>query len=309
MRVPQSQGEKSRRHEPSRARVEPGKRPAVMAIVSAVLVVCAAIVWLVVPHVPTITTYATPIGPQQQFELQDGTRLTLNTNSKIATRIDDEHRDVEVLAGEVFFDVVHNPRRPLRVCAAGHLFTDLGTQFNARVSSSGATVTVKQGEVEVGGHCKLGKTGAFTPFEAATGRAEAASYKESAVISSGEQVSIVDDGAGPSLVKRKLTRSQMDNLLAWQDGLLIFDNAPLQEVLDQVNRYFPQHLEIADSSLTKMRVSGMYGNSTMDSILRALQESHGIVALAEDDANPDVIRLGRIKSGAGNRSGSRSRSR
>jgi transmembrane sensor len=309
-RPPQSYSDNgySRRHETSNVRVKPRKGVVTLTIVVAILIACAAVVWFVKAQTPTIVTYTTPVGPQQQFELQDGIRVTLNTNSKIAARIDDEHRDVEVLAGEVFFDVVHNPRRPLRVCAAGHLFADLGTQFNARVSSSGTIVTVRQGEVDVRGRCKMDKNGDFASVGSTTGGDEGVSDKASAIITSGEQVSIVDGGAGTSLVKRKLTRSQMDNLLAWQDGLLIFENAPLPEVLEQINRYFPQPLEIADSSLLKVRVSGMYRNSAMDSILRALEESHGIVELAEDKANPGVIRLGRIKTVAQDRSGSRGQS-
>src|SRR5262249_1663933 len=158
-------------------------------------------------------------------------------------------RDIQVLKGEVFFDVIHDRKRPLRVCAAGHLFTDLGTQFNAFVSPSSTTLTVKYGEVEVGGHCEMGKMGELSITKAAPGRNKIRSYNESLPLTSGEQATLDGHAAGVSLVKRKLTRSQMDNLLAWQDGLLIFEKAPLQEVLDQINRYFPQRVEIADPSL------------------------------------------------------------
>jgi transmembrane sensor len=278
------------------SQLEGSRRRAAGAVMTvAVLLSAGALFWFAQPHAPTVTTYATSIGQQQQFELDDGTRFTLDTNSKIAVMFDDRHRDIQLVAGEVFVDVVHNPRRPLRMCAAGHLLSDLGTQFNVRVSPTGTTVTVKQGEVEVSGRCKVGKSGEFFSTKEAMGGSETGFSKVSSVLTSGEQATIMDHGKDMSLAKRKLTRSQMDNLLAWQDGLLIFDNTPIQEALDQMNRYFPQRMEIADPSLDKIRVSGMYNNSTMDSILRALEETYDIVPLPSDTPNP-VIRLVRIKS-------------
>ena len=239
-------------------------------------------------------TYITPVGQRQEFKLEDGSRITLNTDSRVNVHFDGRHRDVAILSGEVSFDVVHDSVRPFRACANGHLLTDLGTQFNVLLASVGTTVTVRHGDVQLTGSCSLDKDGNIKTPDKNAHSHEGVSAPEPPVLSGGDQIRLPEDGPGSPLQLRRLTRSQIDTTFAWQDGLLIFENTPLPQALEQINRYFPQRLEIVDPAIAQMKITGTYVDSRLGPILQGLQASHGIVVLPPDidDPDPTVIRLG-----------------
>ncbi len=83
----------------------------------------------------------TATGEVRSMALPDGSTALLNTGSAIRLHYTNDERVVDVLAGEVDFTVVANPRRPFVVEAAGGRTRALGTEFVVRRLGSGATVT------------------------------------------------------------------------------------------------------------------------------------------------------------------------
>ena len=69
------------------------------------------------PLVSMRQSYATAIGAQKTFTLVDGTAVTLNTNSRIDVEIRANRRDVHLIRGEAYFEVVHDKSRPFTVYA------------------------------------------------------------------------------------------------------------------------------------------------------------------------------------------------
>jgi ferric-dicitrate binding protein FerR (iron transport regulator) len=93
--------------------------------------------------------FKTEIGEQRSVLLKDGSRVTLNTASKIEVDMRKDRRLVRLVEGEAFFDVTHDAIRPFKVRAGNAVLSDVGTQFNVDMRPTRTTVTVIEGRVAV----------------------------------------------------------------------------------------------------------------------------------------------------------------
>ena len=112
---------------------------------AAALAVCA-VTWsyLTGPQV-----YQTHFGEQRSILLEDGSRITLNTASRIDVRFDKGQRFVRLLEGEALFEVAHDATRPFDVQTGATVLRALGTQFDVEMGPNLTTVTVVEGRVAV----------------------------------------------------------------------------------------------------------------------------------------------------------------
>ena len=95
---------------------------------------------------PSTKTYAyveTPSGQKSHIVLPDGTKVWLNSGSKIIYGSDYNKRQrVVKLIGEAFFDVVHNPQHPFIVKTDFVNVEDLGTAFDVHAYPNDSTLEV-----------------------------------------------------------------------------------------------------------------------------------------------------------------------
>jgi len=59
-------------------------------------------------------------------------------------------------------------------------------------------------------------------------------------------------------------------LTAWRDGRLVFKDAPLAEVVREVNRYLAQPLRVGDGRLNALRVTASFRLDTPEALLASL---------------------------------------
>lgn len=77
------------------------------------------------------TTFTTNPGERKTVTIKDGSRLTLNAGTTLKLYDDfPENRKVELVDGEVFFEVTKDPQRPFLVQNKELTVTVLGTSFN-----------------------------------------------------------------------------------------------------------------------------------------------------------------------------------
>ncbi len=110
------------------------------------------------PRSGQYTAYHTANGERRNIHLQDGTSLTLNAGSTLLLSKDwDRERRLQLVDGEVFFEVAPDTRRPFIVESGPLTTTVLGTAFNisAYTGIRKLSVAVVAGKVSV-----AGKTGA-----------------------------------------------------------------------------------------------------------------------------------------------------
>ena len=93
--------------------------------------------------------FATAVGRTQSVRLADGSRMELNTNTRVRTDVTAARRVVMLDSGEAYFDVVHDAARPFVVYAGNRRITDLGTKFSVFRNGDDVRVTVREGRVKV----------------------------------------------------------------------------------------------------------------------------------------------------------------
>src|SRR5690606_29472129 len=85
---------------------------------------------------------ATQLGEQRVLTLEDGSRISLNTASRVVVKYDSNARHVELKEGEALFEVEKRPDWPFIVTAAGRRIQALGTSFVVREDEGRLAVTL-----------------------------------------------------------------------------------------------------------------------------------------------------------------------
>ncbi len=187
--------------------------------------------------------YRTAPGEQQRIELADGSHILLDSDSALDVSLHDNRRAITLRKGEALFEVAHDPKRPFQVQAGDLSATALGTIYAVRRQSNGVQVTVAQGRVAVN------------------------AQHDTLTLGAGEQV---DWQAGIFQEKHKIDTGKA---LAWQHGRLVFEMAPLADVLAELQRYRPGYLLIGDDSLRTLKVSGTFRLDRLDDALATLEQA------------------------------------
>jgi transmembrane sensor len=187
-------------------------------------------------------TLTTPIGGRDSLRLPDGTTVILGPASRLtlAANYGLSDRRVE-LRGEAYFDVVHDGSHPFVIDANGTSIRDVGTSFAVHADSIGAVrVSVKSGSVAI---------------------ARAAS---STVLAAGDVATVPVVG---DIITERGAASAED--LAWTRGTLVFRDATLSEVRDDLRRWYGIELVTPDTSLLKRHLTATFmANDSITSVLR-----------------------------------------
>ncbi len=195
----------------------------------------------------------TATGEVRSMALPDGSTALLNTGSAIRLHYTNDERVVDVLAGEVDFTVVANPRRPFVVEAAGGRTRALGTEFVVRRLGNGATVTGVVHTIAV----SYTQTG--VPPQTVT-------------LIAGQQAHY-SPNTGLRMIQ---TAADPENARAWTRGRLIFEDEPLGEVVAELNRYHKGLIRITDSRLNGLKVSGVFTLNDPIGVVDTLERSFGV---------------------------------
>jgi ferric-dicitrate binding protein FerR (iron transport regulator) len=168
-----------------------------------------------------LQSYQTVAGQLLSTTLANGTRVTLAPNTTI--RVTGAH---VVMSGEALFVAPHRPASPLTIQTSTVSTRVLGTTFSVRrYPDDGAThVIVSDGKVSTGA-------------------------RRTAVLTGGERARVTDSTI--TVDRNAVVRPVID----WTNGRLVFDDAPVSEVLEAAGRWYGITLYTTDSTLARYRVS------------------------------------------------------
>jgi transmembrane sensor len=215
-------------------------------------------------------SYATEVGEQRIVHLDDGTRITLNSDTKVTISFTKPKRQVRLDRGEAFFEVAHNRDRPFIVAVGNRQVTALGTTFAVSYDPNRTAVILVEGKVSVaavGGSAPTMPTGEDATPTLARGET---SDTGTVFLSPGERVTYSRKSA-PQLDEPKL-----DAVTAWRRGEVVLDKTQLAEAVAEMNRYETTRLIIEDPRTAALRVSGIYHAGDSAGFARTVAELYGL---------------------------------
>lgn len=252
-----------------------GWQTARLLVVAASLVVAVGLVALLpllqgaddAPDQLFSATYETAVGEQRTVELADGSRIVLNTDTRIAIDYREDTRRIELLAGEGLFDVAKDATRPFQVYAGPRMVEAVGTAFSVhRGASDALEVLVTEGKVLL-----------HSPSAS-----DAADH--SLPLSAGQYAAL--DATHATATAINIPTDQLEARLSWQHGMLLFRDDPLAQVLEEITRYTTLRIE-ADASLLDLRVGGYFRVDDIEGLLAAIDTNFKI----DIQRNDNEVRL------------------
>ena len=182
--------------------------------------------------------YQTRKGETKVVALQDGSVVTLNTDTEIQVGFSDKTRAVELVRGEALFDVAKNKTRPFVVAAGDTSVRVVGTSFTvSRLDTAPVQVLVREGIVEV-----------FKPLmiDAQPVRISAGTRAVAAVA----QTQAAQVSAVPA--------AQLHREMAWQDGHIAFEGQTLAQAAAEFSRYSDIQIVVDDPTLGREEIAGLF---------------------------------------------------
>jgi len=242
------------------------RRAGAFAAAASVVVAAALSYAALVDRVPNArpsttdrNTYVTGAGERSDLLLADGTRVRLAPGSQVRVAADfgAARRDV-YLDGEGYFEVTHDESRPFTVYAGNTSVRDIGTAFSVRsyAADSAVQVVVREGEVAVAG----------------VGRLRAGDMGR--VSSTGE-----------ATVRRAI---DVETQLSWTSGRLVYADAPLGDVLDDLHRWYGVDAQLADSASAQLPFTGTLANVAPNEAVAQVAATMGL--LVEVDSQRVILR-------------------
>lgn len=214
------------------------------------------------------SAYFTAIGQRQDVTLDDGSVVSLNTNSHMEVDLSGDIRMVSLLKGEAHFDVAKNPKRPFVVYAGKGMVWAVGTAFNVRNTDVNVDVVVTEGTVKVYAESEQPEVGSqgFSSTQALLPMAEQTQYE--VIAHAGETVSyreVIEQHVA-------ISAQAVDKKLAWKTGYLTFSGESLELALKEIARYTDKEIIITDDKVKTLQIGGHFKTDNIDGLLASLGE-------------------------------------
>ena len=251
------------RRPPARARL---RRPgllgvgpfAIGATVAAALAIAVGVAWIATQSQPS---YETRVGEQRLVVLKDGSRVRLNTNSRLVVRFRHDERRVILARGEAFFEAAHNAARPFIVEADDARVRAIGTKFDVRRDGDVVKVTLLEGQVRV----------------------LQADHPAAAVLNPNQQLTVTDAG----VTAPRSTDAQ--EAAGWTSGRLTFHAAALEVAIAEVNRYAVHRITLtAPATVARQPLSGVFDTGDTGAFVSAVALEFDLTPTVDPDG---AIRL------------------
>ncbi|HEX6860791.1 MAG TPA: FecR family protein [Caulobacteraceae bacterium] len=184
------------------------------------------------------SSFQTGVGERSTVVLADGSKVTLNTRSRVEVNYAADRRNITLVSGQALFEVARNKARPFVVTAGPRVVTALGTAFDIRLDGHQVQVTMVEGKVKV------------EPTRPTMLQKIAPPDQQ---LVAGQQL-IADVGDLGSTVHK----ADAATATSWREGKVVFADTPLPQAVAEMNRYLPEPILIGDPALSRLTVNGMF---------------------------------------------------
>lgn len=243
------------------------RRWAIAASAAFLCIASGALAWW---HFLQTPSYSTQTGEQRSIALEDGSTMLLNSRSRVRVRYSEHERSIELLAGQVLFQVAKDKQRPFIVHSDDVRVRAVGTQFDVNQKPTGTVVTVVEGRVAVSKVQPGRRTGSVPSLPSPEPPASIA-------VSAGEQIATsLATISSPKEV-------DLAAATAWTQRRLVFDAVALREVAAEFNRYNSRPMVLDGAQVENLVIIGVFSSTDPASLLRFLRSQPGIDVVEEDD--------------------------
>ncbi|HEX7816246.1 FecR family protein [Dyella sp.] len=191
--------------------------------------------------------YRTGTGEQRQVDIAPGVTVQMNTQTTINLRkTENGHAAMELLSGEAQVVTDATLLRPFTIYSgAGKVRVSVSSQCNVRCTGPAVQVI-----------CLGGQTAAECG-------------DDQVAVQASHEVQYDGQGVGaPVAVDPQVA-------LAWRQRVLIFDNQPLAEVVDEINRYRPGRIVLMDKQLAARKVHARFMLNQLADVATLIHDAYG----------------------------------
>lgn len=220
-------------------------RPAIAAVAVAVTA-CLALAFFPSLQMRVLADHVTGVAELREVVLDDGSVVHLDAGSAISLKYRAAHREVALLAGQAFFEVVSVQGRPFTVQAGDVTVTVTGTAFGVRRSLEAVSVAVQSGTVDV----------------------SLDDGKPAATLSRGQR--LVVDRASRTMVRSEVVPEEV---ATWRRHRLVVHDVTLDDVVDELQRHFAGLIVLRDRALARRLVTGVFDLTRPVEALNAVAET------------------------------------
>ena len=217
---------------------------------AAVAAACILVVAFPALHRHLMADYTTGFAELREVVLPDGSVADLDAGSAIAVDYRDGDRRVTLLSGQAFFRVMRDTQRPFAVLVGDVSVVVTGTSFGVARTATSVDVAVQSGSVEV---LRNGK-------------------RLSDALAMGDR--LVVDRIHHSVQR---DRTAPDLVAAWRSRRLVVVDGSFGDIVETLGRHLPGALVVADRSLNRQAITGVFDLAQPVDALRTLAESQKAV--------------------------------
>lgn len=214
---------------------------------------------------------STGVGEQRLLVLEDGTRVYLNTDTRVVVDYDRERRMVFLKRGEALFEVAKQGARwPFMVRADDRTITALGTSFLVRHETQQLSVTLIEGSITV---ARTDATNVGSAKAGETGTAGGGPV----MMAAGERLTSESNGIPV------IDHPPVEKLTAWRTGRVNLDKVTLAAAATEMNRYSQTRLVVQSPRAAAIEITGVFRAGDTLNFANAVASTYGLQVAVDGD--------------------------
>ncbi len=185
--------------------------------------------------------HRTGVGERRSLKLADGSTVELDADSALSVAFSAGQRRISLHRGRAFFQVASDASRPFVVAADNGEIRALGTAFSVKIAPDTVHVAVSEHAVAI------------------------TQGNDSVQLEEGRALAYGAHGIG------QMAPADIASQLGWRQDRLFFQEAPLREVVADLDRYRPGRILILDDDLADLPVTGFFHAGQTEAALQTIE--------------------------------------
>ncbi len=267
------------------------------ATVMAACLLVVVTMWLIQSNMLFNNTFHTANGVQKSIKLSDGSTVHLDAETAIAVFYEKNLRRIELQEGQAMFSVAHDTERPFVVTADNVTVRALGTIFNVHKEKRGnVSIAVTEGRVQVdmvippspsdrAGGTEIAETTSSSEPKRILQSMIAKPRVSSKVLAPGQKIAVERKKA-----EIKVHKVETHQVSAWRKGKLIFNDKPLIDVINEINRHIGNKIVISDQRLEEITISMNFQIKHYEGFLTTLEKTIPVISIARPDGKYILVK-------------------